>query len=196
MDAQCWLWGQDIRFPDGNLLVGYGMRRCDWEDSEHGTHYRRDDGDLSVVLWSGGMLLAGMDSSVVIARHGLFPRLLPGLGSTDASLDPRNEARQASSIPLGLDDPRATEVFRWIRDYEAWVVGKVGEGWRALCALRWLEAEEVARRLSAEVGVEYEPLPPLPANGLSSCWDALARVEHAPIIEHLGRPASRRRSPV
>jgi len=187
MDAQCWLWGQDIRRPDGNLLVAYGMHRGQWEGDGHSTYYQKGDRDSTVILWSGGMLLADVESSVVIPRHGLAPRLLPGFGTApfgtgSASLDARNAAEHVASTSLALDHPRTVEAFRWMRDYEAWVACKAGDGWRALCAVRWIEAEEEAQRLSAEVGVEYEPLPPLPADGLVTYWEALSRATGAAIV--------------
>lgn len=171
MDAQCWLWGQDIRYPDGNLLLAYGLERCQWENGGHATYYRGGDGTLTAVLWSGGMLLSDAKSTVQISRHGLDPRLSVGQGGP---ADPRAAGQGTEAVPLALDDPRAARAFRWMCDYEAWVE-REANGWRAGCALRWDDAEREAQRLAAEVDVEYEPLPPIPPAGLASRWAILAR---------------------
>jgi hypothetical protein len=175
MDAQCWLWGQDIRHPDGNLLVVYGLQRRRWEKpGDHATYYRGEFRQSTVILWSGGMLYADPSGSVALPRGGMEPKLLPVTHVDDDHLDPRGLAFGATSTALPLTDPRAANVFRWLRDYEAWVQREAND-WRAGCALRWDEAEREAQRLAAEVDVEYEPLPPIPPEGLASWWDMLAQ---------------------
>lgn len=176
MDAQCWLWGQDIRRPAGNLLVAHGLRRDRWDEGGHATHYRGEVGDASVVLWSGGIVVAASGVTVEIPRHHLRPRLRPA-SDREGVIDPRGTGQAADvstteAAPLALDDPRALRVLAWLHEYEAWVA-REAPAWRSECAVRWLEAEEQARVLAAEVGVDYEPLPPLPSEGLARYWSAL-----------------------
>jgi hypothetical protein len=178
MDAQCWLWGQDIRRPAGNLLLGYGLRRDRWDEGGHATHYAGEVGDTSVVLWSGGMVLIAEGVTVEVPRHHLQPRLWPAPAADDDLVDPRRthhlgDAPVVDAPPLALDDPHALRVFLWLAEYEAWVA-REAPGWRSECATRWLEAEEQARELAASVGVDYDPLPALPPEGLAGYWSALA----------------------
>lgn len=175
MDAQCWLWGQDIRRAEGNLLVVFGLRRRRWEKpDDHATYYRGEVRQSTVILWSGGMLYADPSGSVALPRGRMEPRLLPGTHVDDEHSDPRGLASRPTSTALPLNNPRAINVFRWLRDYEAWVQREAG-GWRAECARRWDEAEREAQQLAAEVGVEYELLPPIPPEGLAIWWDMLAQ---------------------
>lgn len=171
MDAQCWLWGQDIRRPGGNLLIAYGLRRCRWESGGHATYYRGNDDDSTVVLWAGGMLLADAGSGVLVLRQDTCLRLRPGLRPEDPCPDPRRASHEPEGPALPLDDSHVSAAFLWMRDYERWVATEAPD-WRAECAVGWLEAEQEAHRLASEVGVEYELLPPLPPEGLGESWNA------------------------
>lgn len=131
MDAQCWLWGQDLRSPTGNLLAQFGLTRSVYPgDGEHRTHYRglTTAGHI-VVAWSGGMLLGDSDSSLFFPRSRFTPLLLPGLGDT-ATPDLRGVLQRP--YPQAPDGhPHVGTALRWLASYESFVLRRGQPGWRA-----------------------------------------------------------------
>ncbi|MEZ4552793.1 MAG: hypothetical protein AB7L91_13235 [Dehalococcoidia bacterium] len=170
MDAQCWLWGQDIRHPDGNLLTRYGLHRGHWDTGEHNRYYWHEVGRLAVLLWSGGLLLVDASGAISLPRTGRLPHARPGARLGGAFPDPRAALQGPEEEPA---PGRLAQAYRWLADYEAWVARHGSAHWREVCASRWDEAERTAARLAAEAGVRYDPLPPIPPAGLAQRWAAL-----------------------
>lgn len=172
MDAQCWLWGQDIRRPDGNLLIEYGLRRDRWEGGGHATYYWQERHNVSVLLWSGGILVADTEATIAIPRHGFEVRRWPRRGLANTFPDPRSDDGGGSDLTAEAQE--VARGYRWIAEYEAWVDRHTAGRWRLTCAEQWSAVEHEAARLAAEVGVSYDPLPSIPVGELPTRWLAMA----------------------
>ncbi|MDO9443846.1 MAG: hypothetical protein Q7K37_00890 [Dehalococcoidia bacterium] len=179
LHQQCWLWGRDLRSPQGNLLVSHGLRRLGLRGAPGGGHRTRY-GMTTVegrhaVVWSGGYCL-GDDSGVLC-----FPRLRfqpvvlqPGVAVPEGVpviLSPPEASGPAPAghLPLRLLAP----ALDWLAGYEAHVA-QVAPGHRAACAAEWDRVEREAVRLAAGEGIEYYPLPGISPDGLESSWRSLA----------------------
>lgn len=179
LHQQCGLWGQDLRSPQGNLLVAHGLRRLGPREAPSGGHRTRygmtTAEEHHVVVWSGGYCL-GDDSGVLcLPRLRFQPVVLqPGVAAPEdvpAILAP---PRASSAAPAGHPALRLlAPALDWLAGYEAYVA-QVAPGHREACAVEWDRVEREATRLAAGEGIEYRPLPGIPADGLESSWRALA----------------------
>lgn len=183
LDAQCWLWGQDLKSPVGNLLVAWGsVRDVQPGDGGHRTYYRGALGhERTAVAWSGGLVVTDPIRSLYLSRVRFLAIPLPGLDPTDPPPILRTVPLEAG-VPVGQcrTDPLFRVATEWLVAYESFVHDYAGPRWRAACAERWDEVELEAHRLAAEVGVRYEPLPPIPREGLSALWRAASELLTAP----------------
>lgn len=145
---QMWLWGQDIRAPQGNLLKAYGFDYRSGKDAElkskvrghHSSCYCYDcakqNTHFEMRLWSFGLALMAQDIRVFTERHRLrwqvltteLPRdfsQLKALPSTASLREAFNPGQQE----------RFQHVLRqWcllLARYEAWVLQTQGLAWRA-----------------------------------------------------------------
>ena len=57
LGQQLWCWGQDIKSPQGNLLIEFGFQRHRLRaaDSQGSTCYRFDDDQRHIALWGFGL---------------------------------------------------------------------------------------------------------------------------------------------
>lgn len=183
LDAQCWLWGQDLKSPAGNLLAAWGsVRHVQPGDGGHRTYYRGALGhERTALAWSGGLVVTDPTRSLYLSRVRFLAIPLPGIGPTDPPPILRAVPLDAG-VPV--DEHRPDPLFRvateWLVAYELFVRDHAGPGWRAACAERWDEVELEAQRLAAGVGVRYEPLAPIPREGLSELWRAASGQPPAP----------------
>ncbi|PKN81461.1 MAG: hypothetical protein CVU47_06830 [Chloroflexi bacterium HGW-Chloroflexi-9] len=179
LHQQCWLWGRDLRSPQGNLLVRYGFRRLGPPEAQSGGHRTRYGMTTAegrhVVVWSGGYAL-GDDSDVLC-----FPRLR----FQPVVLEPGVAAPE--DVPVILGPPEASgpapvehlvlrllaPALDWLAGYEAHVA-RVAPGHRAACAVEWDRVEHEAVRLAAGEGIEYHALAGISPDGLASSWRSLA----------------------
>ena len=193
LHAQCWLWGQDLHSPAGDLLRAVGPERGERESAPaHRTYYvDRLEGGRFAVAWSGGLLFGDPSLTGNSGDALLFPRLRFAPIALDdvrappdvRDLDARLRVGGATAPPAtgdtsGLDvpglDARIRAAIAWLASYEDRAVAIAGADWRARCAAVWAETEVQARTLAAAEGVEYTPLPPLPRAGLAGAWRDLA----------------------
>lgn len=181
LHQQCWLWGQDLRSPAGNLLVAAGLHRLDPPEAGRGGHRTRYgatlEGGCYVVAWSGGFAFGSEDGLLCFPRLLFQPRLLPDVQRLSAvphfAAPPLPEGDAPSGhTALALVVP----ALEWLATYEAVAVRIAGEAYRGACASEWGRIEREAERLAAAEGVTYDPLPGIPLHGLARDWWALAQM--------------------
>lgn len=151
LNQQCWLWGQDIRRPEGNALIEYGFARTRPPEGQKGSNtylLRRPDG--TALLWAFGFFYhrAG-EGGVFLPRFAGTPRLarfagLPGAVWSATQLDCRP--------PRGVWQwSRARQLFvpalRWLAEYERWVRAARGLGYRRACVESWKQTQTSAASL-------------------------------------------------
>jgi hypothetical protein len=175
LHAQCWLWGQDLNSPHGDLLRASGLERSSFEGARsHRSYYRaRLADDRFVLAWGGGLLFGDGSGSLFFPRLRFDPTRLDEVRSLDGVPDLNVVHNRPDHVPA-RDDPLIPAALGWLAAYERDIPRHAGTAWRIECARRWSEIEEGARVVAASVGVAYEPLPSLPPDGLAEPWRALS----------------------
>ena len=127
---QCWLFGYDIRYREGNLLYAYGLERIRAADSQGSNMYCTTQSDMaSLCLWSFGMYFGWPDiGGVYLARFQFIPRLI---------IHPTNH--HTACLPDHIDVPTPMHVrhyqaymrlIDWLMGYETWVIAQYGWEYR------------------------------------------------------------------
>lgn len=148
LNLQCWLWGQDIRRREGNLLLAAGMNRLRPPADVSGcSQYSvRVGSGFTLKLWGFG-IYCGREEGCYLNRYEFVPRKAVQQDCWTAHFF----ANASRTIELaGLP-----EAFRWIAAYEAAVVASAGPTYRLI---------------SAEGGPEISTSP----LGLGAAWCDLA----------------------
>lgn len=145
---QMWLWGQDIRAPQGNLLKAYGFDYRSGKDAElkskvrghHSSCYCYDcakqNTDFEMRLWSFGMALISQDIRVFTERHRLRWQVLSAELPRDFSqLKALPATKPLRHVLSETQRQRFQRVLRqWcvvLAEYEDWVIQTQGLAWRA-----------------------------------------------------------------
>lgn len=159
MDQQFWLFGCDVRYPGGNLLLEMGFEQvrppAGWKAATQYSLILPGGGCLrfwGFGLWhsSNGMI------GVFVRRSEFAPRLCqlnqPIWKVEDLPLLrlPQSE-QEIHQVWLSL-----AFVFDWFSNYEAWVLQRCGADYRRECLLQWTK-----KRIGA-------------AGQLSEIWRSLA----------------------
>lgn len=139
LDQQCWCWGQDIRHPEGNLLLEGGFIRERHPTERDLSRYAQPP----VVLWAFGLFFEGL----WLLRQDFKVRLAPAETPPDIWT-----VRDATLIWPTTEDEgerlreRLTRACAWIASYEE----SIPLTWRTETLRRWdkksLPAEEMAGR--------------------------------------------------
>lgn len=167
LNQQFWLWGHDIRRPEGNalLLHGFGQERPP-EGLRGSTRYDLAlDPDRVVVLWGFGLFYG--DRALGGVALGRF-RLAPLFGDPDPPRGVWETARLPRfGPPVGADERRRTgallvAALRWIAAYEAWAEDALDSSHRQRSLAAW-------RR------------PPCPRGETAVAWTRLAYRCHASV---------------
>lgn len=157
-DVSLWCLGQDVRCPEGDLLLRRGLvRHARPEGVEGQSAYAvHMPGVGRLMLWGFGVLCA-CGEAVFVPRDGFLPRLLkvspPEPPFRVGDLGPWREpttAEQNRDVRVAL-----ASVAGWLASHEDWVVRELGPGWRREC----LEARGKAS--------------PIPADALAEAWRRL-----------------------
>jgi hypothetical protein len=166
LNQQCWLWGQDIRRPEGNAPIEYGFARTKPPEGQKGSNtylLHRPDG-VTVILWAFGFFYHQEGAGgIFIPRFAFAPRLarvdaLP-VGVWSATQlgycrPPRDAREWACAADLFIP------ALRWVADYERWIRGARSLAYRDDCVGAWKQAQ-------------------VAADCLAERWDALADACHA-----------------
>ena len=162
LDQQCWCWGQDIRHPDGNLLLTHGFVRERHESEKDLSRYRTHPASSlghppstkegsGIVLWAFGLFYDGL----WLLRQDFKIRLAP------SELPPDIWTVRDAKIhyPATEDEgEQLREKLRaaclWIAEYE----DNIPRAWRAETLRRWDKksisaAEQAARWRSLEEAI-------------------------------------------
>lgn len=155
-NQQLWLWGQDIRRPEGNALLTYGFERIrPPEGIKASNTYRLAQADgIQIFLWGFGLLYhrAGW-GGIFMPRFAFTPRVI---------LCPDAPENVWSPAQLGNCHPpqsaaqweRARQLFipalRWITDYERWILTVREPSYRPMCIDLWPKDRIAAERLISE----------------------------------------------
>ncbi|MEZ4503494.1 MAG: hypothetical protein R3C39_12780 [Dehalococcoidia bacterium] len=175
LHAQCWLWGQDLKSPQGDLLTACGLARSVFDGARsHRSYYggRLSDARF-VVAWGGGLVFGDATGALFFPRLRFAPTRLDNVRSLEAVPD-LNAVHEAAPLAPPRDNRLVLAALEWLAVYEDEVTRIAGPRWRAECARRWAEIEEGARTAAASVSVAYEKLPPIPPDGLAESWRELA----------------------
>lgn len=142
LNQQFWLWGQDIRRPEGNLLTEHGfVPERPVEGVRGSTRYELAlEGGRVVVLWGFGLFYGDPDrGGLYLGRFRLAPRL--------GGWEPPRGVWEPSRLPR-FASPRGGEEWRragdllipalaWIGRYEAWIATTAGAEYRRRCLAPW-----------------------------------------------------------
>jgi len=130
LNQQCWLWGQDIKREEGNLLLEYGFERVRPPSLLPGpSQYTLSlDEDLHIRLWGFG-LYCGHSKGIFINRFDLVPRV--------AELSDGWQGDLMRDLPRSADRSLMSTAFRWIGSYEGWVMQRCSAAYREKCLLGW-----------------------------------------------------------
>lgn len=167
LSQQCWLWGQDVKRAEGNLLIAFGFERQPPPDKVSGstqyTHFLSPE--FRIRLWGFGMYFGGEQGIYInryefVARHAQF-------------VDGWQAAESMSFLPRGGDLHLLMQAMVWIAAYESWVVKTVGvsyrkrvlHGWRD-AACKAVDIPERWRQLSYDL---YKVIQPHKSVDLRSC---------------------------
>lgn len=154
LNQQFWLWGQDIRRPEGNLLLRLGFERTRPPDGVQGSrcYTVRLDAHRTVVLWGFGIFYGDAGTGgLYLSRFSLSPLLLESAEPPVTVWTPAHLPQ--CTPPANADEwTRASSLLiatlRWISAYESWILKEVGSAYRHDCLAAWsrpvCEADDTA----------------------------------------------------
>jgi hypothetical protein len=140
LHQQCWLWGQDIKRQQGNLLLQYGFHRIRPPKGDSGSsqYTLQVEGDIHVRLWGFGIYF-GAQQGIFLNRYCFIPR--------KAVLEDLWQANEMTSLKRAGDFSLLPSALRWIAVYEKWVIDNYGLSYREKCLSRWRIPAEAPARL-------------------------------------------------
>jgi hypothetical protein len=140
---QCWLWGCDIRRPEGNALLTYGFWRQRPPEGAPGSsaYLLQRDPSTVVVLWKFGIFYGSpVEGGVFLGRYGFEPTGVPRLDTTVPPWSPEQlvvgEPPHTDAEPVRAQ-LQFVGLLRWIAEYEAWIVEEFGLPYRQQCVAAW-----------------------------------------------------------
>jgi CxxC-x17-CxxC domain-containing protein len=156
-NQQCWLWSQDIRRVEGNLLIEYGFsRRRPPEHAPGSSVYRLPiNPNVMVALWAFGAFYgSATEGGVYLGRYAFAPAWVASLD--EAHLPHMPDALAIVSQPRSYADHQRfrlllVDMLRWIGAYEQWVVETIGLDYRRECVATWTRGPQTpAERVVTE----------------------------------------------
>lgn len=157
LDQQMWLFGQDLRYEGGNLLIRYGCRRERDPANTASAYVHQPDSSSEMVLWSFGLMM-GKDGQggVFLRRFSFRPRWTPHWRFATRFWEAESLARQTSP---SCESDALSGLLRctafWLATYEDWVLSTAGIDYRRECVERWSKKQKVA---ADEVAGEWRAL--------------------------------------
>ncbi len=146
LHQQLWCFGQDIKIPENNLLIRYGLERIrpPYRTSGSTSYIVRIDGEISLILWGFGIYYGyGNNKGVYLGRYDFYPKLigekplnLPvwSPSALPEFISPANKIEWEYSFWL------MSELFDWIARYEEWVKRVMGGSYREDCLKDWKQS--------------------------------------------------------
>lgn len=133
LHQQCWLWGQDIKRGEGNLLLRRGFTRLRPPEGTHGSSQYSlslEDG-TQIRLWGFGLFFGG-EAGIFVNRFDFTPRKAR-LAQCWQGIE------EMTDLPRACLDDSLPTALRWIGGYEAWVLASLGVAHRRACLASWPE---------------------------------------------------------
>lgn len=123
LHAQCWAWGRDIKHPDGNLLLRYGLERLRPPAGVSGCSQYTVllPGDLTIRLWGFGVYV-GHEQGIYMNRYEFLPRV--------AVLADAWTPDQLARGQRTMDASLLSRLLGWMFSYEMWVEETQGRAYR------------------------------------------------------------------
>lgn len=157
LHQQCWCWGQDIRHPEGNLLLAYGFQRVRPPASIQGsTRYQvRISARSTVTLWGFGLYYARCGrGGVFLNRYECIPRFCHMAGFLENVWTKDALPFSCSAQCASFGDPDVNylvaKAVEWVASYEDWVIGNFGVAYRRAVLKEWHEAALLPERVPEE----------------------------------------------
>ena len=123
LDLQCWLWGQDIKREEGNLLLQAGMDRLRPPDNVSGcSQYSMEMASGAILkLWGFGFY-CGKQAGCYLNRYKFVPRQAANQNCwTGESFENAPRTTAIEALP---------EALRWIASYEETIIRTLGTRYR------------------------------------------------------------------
>ncbi len=142
LNQQCWLWGQDVKRQDPNLLLQHGFVRVRPPEGVAGsTQYSLALGNgIEVRLWGFGIYFGGK-TGLYLNRFDFFPRAM----STECDVW---QAHALTRLPRAHDFTLLPSLVGWIARYEQWVLESMGASYRSACLSAWKKRTEDAATIA------------------------------------------------
>ncbi len=139
LHLQCWLWGCDIRRPEGNLLLEYGFSRQRPPVGAAGSsaYMKTTDADMVIVLWGFGAFCGSpANGGVYLKRYEFTPQYIPRIDTRRLPWLP--DQMRVTVIPRETDVQQRMRrqfvaLLEWIAQYETWVRDSCGIEYRQQC---------------------------------------------------------------
>lgn len=130
LNQQCWLWGQDVRRAEGNLLLELGFERVRPPAGQQGcTQYTRADADGELRLWGFGCYHR-QATGVYLNRYAFAP----------LAVTLQEDVWAVASIPdstEAADCSRLAATVRTLASLEQQIQQATGLDYRARCLHGW-----------------------------------------------------------
>jgi hypothetical protein len=135
---QCWAWGADVRYPEGNLLLRYGFERAALGEARR---YVLKRADRLIVLWPFGLAFSNPSRAeclaIFVGRFSFEPRCItPSSAATAWSSDCLEELA-SDEVAVAAELDVTLGAVRWIEAYECWVSRVAGRAYRDRTLLTW-----------------------------------------------------------
>jgi hypothetical protein len=134
LNQQCWVWGQDVRRAEGNLLLESGFVRRRAEDgSLASSQYTLEvRAGMCLRLWGYGLYFGEIQGSgIYLNRFEFLPRVAVSDGERWHGVG------EFTELALAADTVLLGEAIRAIANYERWVLSTFGVAYRRACLAGW-----------------------------------------------------------
>jgi hypothetical protein len=146
LHQQCWHWGQDIRHPQGNLLLAYGFKRVRPPAGTQGSsrYQLRLSSRSAITLWGFGLYFARCGrGGVYLNRYDCTPRFCHQAGFLE-HVWTRDALPLTCSMDCSANHGPGTaylvlKAAEWMSRYEIWVLRQLGVQYRREVLREWHE---------------------------------------------------------
>jgi hypothetical protein len=155
-DQQMWCWGRDIRRPEGNALLLYGLERdAPPPESRLGPVYHLSPAPGARLILAGfglfysraglgALYLARQRFSPCLLRRAAFPAPCWKVHAVPPHRPPET-AREWERARLLM-----SQALSWTAAYEEWVWREIGPDHRRRCVADWFKQTVPAETMAAE----------------------------------------------
>ena len=157
MSHQGWLWGKDVRCPEGNRLIAYGFERVPAPDGlvDCTTRYQLVTSSRTILLWSWGYTVYRPEwaQAIHVSRGGSGIHGMT-LADFEAPCWSYDDVKKRWQEPNPVVATHITDVLAWPGEYERWIQRLIGPDQREAELREWKNA----RRPAALLPVDWDHL--------------------------------------